>query len=51
MDKPENKPEETTYTAADLLPQAHATLKAQADLLMKLLEEKRSLAWIQFATD
>jgi hypothetical protein len=37
--------------AQDLLPQAQAALSAQAEALRRLLEEKRSLSWTQFATD
>lgn len=41
----------TPSPAPDVLPQAAGALKAQAEALLKTLEEKRSLSWTQFATD
>lgn len=54
MDKPRDIPSEAPSNpppAQDPLPQAAGTLKTKGEALLKLLEEKRSLSWIQFATD
>ncbi|MEZ0226031.1 MAG: hypothetical protein ACAH83_15865 [Alphaproteobacteria bacterium] len=54
MNKPRDIPPEAPTTpppAPDVLPQAAGPLKAKGEALLKLLEEKRSLSWIQFATD
>ena len=54
MDKPRDIPPEVPKDpspAQNALPQAQAVLKAQAEALLKTLEEKRSLSWTQFATD
>jgi hypothetical protein len=54
MDKTRDIPSEAPTgppPAQDPLPQAAGNLNAKSEALLKLLEEKRSLSWIQFATD
>jgi hypothetical protein len=48
---PETTPTLTLPAAEACVSQAQAALQAKVDAFLKLLEDKRSLTWIQFATD
>ena len=51
MEKIADLTAEAMTAAEDLLPQAQKAITAHSLALLKLLEEKRNLSWIQFATD